>query len=162
MLYRNINEFLKSLSGDKRIMCLDFGEKKIGIAFSDKTKTIATAHSIYYRQNTSKDLGYLSKILQENEATTIVIGLPLKMNGQENEWCEKVIQFANKLVKKCKVSIYLQDERLSTRFANAIVEKTGMSIIKSKKLYDKISACIILQHALDKISNIQKNIKLCQ
>ncbi|GFR21357.1 putative pre-16S rRNA nuclease [Trichonephila clavata] len=68
MLHRNPDEFLKSIPKDKRIMCLDMGEKQIGIAFSDKTQLIATAHSIYHRKNMSKDLGYLHRIFKENES----------------------------------------------------------------------------------------------
>ncbi len=57
-----------------------YGEKQIGIAFSDKTQLIATAHSIYNRKNISKDLGYLNRVFKENEAGSVVIGLPLETN----------------------------------------------------------------------------------
>lgn len=100
MLHRNPDEFLKSIPRDKRIMCLDMGEKQIGIAFSDKTQLIATAHSIYYRRNMSKDLGYLNRVLKENEAGSMVIGLPFTIDEQETEWCKVIIQFANKINKK--------------------------------------------------------------
>ncbi|MFP3028037.1 MAG: Holliday junction resolvase RuvX, partial [Wolbachia sp.] len=99
MLHRNPDEFLKSIPRDKRIMCLDMGEKQIGVAFSDKTQLIATAHSIYYRRNISKDLGYLYRIFKENEAGSMVIGLPFKIDDQETEWCKAIIQFANKIIK---------------------------------------------------------------
>lgn len=133
------------------------GEKQVGIAFSDPTQLIATAHSIYQRKNISKDLGYFNRILQENEAESIVIGLPLEMNGQENEWCEAVTQFAKQIVKKCKVNVYLQDERLSTSIATHTLKIAGISITKSKKIDDKISACIILQQTLDKINRNASN-----
>lgn len=102
MLHINPDEFLKSIPRDKRIMCLDMGEKQIGIAFSDKTQLIATAHSIYYRRNMSKDLGYLNRVLKENEAGSMVIGLPFKIDDQETEWCKAIIQFANKIIKNVK------------------------------------------------------------
>ncbi|WP_395463026.1 Holliday junction resolvase RuvX [Wolbachia endosymbiont of Cantharis cryptica] len=155
MLHRNLNEFLKSIPKDKRIMCLDMGEKRIGIAFSDKTQLIATAHSIYHRKNMSKDLGYLHRIFKENEAGSMVIGLPLEIDGQKNKWCETIIQFANKMIRKYKVNIYLQDESLSTSIATHTLKITGISITKSKKIDDKISACIILQRALEKINAIK-------
>ncbi|MCA7009824.1 Holliday junction resolvase RuvX [Wolbachia endosymbiont of Tribolium confusum] len=155
MLHRNPDEFLKSIPRDKRIMCLDMGEKQIGIAFSDKTQLIATAHSIYYRRNMSKDLGYLNRVLKENEAGSMIIGLPFKIDDQETEWCKAIIQFANKIIKKCKVHIYLQDESLSTSLATHALKITGISITKSKKIDDKIAACIILQRTLDKINTIK-------
>ncbi|WP_353278306.1 MULTISPECIES: Holliday junction resolvase RuvX [unclassified Wolbachia] len=155
MLHRNPDEFLKSIPRDKRIMCLDMGEKQIGVAFSDKTQLIATAHSIYYRRNMSKDLGYLYRIFKENEAGSMVIGLPFKIDDQETEWCKAIIQFANKIIKKCKINIYLQDESLSTSLATHALKITGISITKSKKIDDKIAACIILQRTLDKINAIK-------
>jgi len=136
-------------------MCLDMGEKQIGIAFSDKTQLIATAHSIYYRRNMSKDLGYLNRVLKENEAGSMVIGLPFTIDEQETEWCKAIIQFANKIIKKCKINIYLQDESLSTSLATHALKITGISITKSKKIDDKIAACIILQRTLDKINTIK-------
>lgn len=155
MLYRNLNEFLQSIPKDKRLMCLDMGEKQIGIAFSDKTQLIATAHSIYYRRNMSKDLGYLNRVLKENEAGSMVIGLPFTIDEQETEWCKAIIQFANKIITKCKINIYLQDESLSTSLATHALKITGISITKSKKIDDKIAACIILQRTLDKINTIK-------
>ncbi|OCA06322.1 Holliday junction resolvase RuvX [Wolbachia endosymbiont of Trichogramma pretiosum] len=155
MLHRNPDEFLKSIPRDKRIVCLDMGEKQIGVAFSDKTQLIATAHSIYYRRNISKDLGYLYRIFKENEAGSMVIGLPFKIDDQETEWCKAIIQFANKIIKKCKINIYLQDESLSTSLATYALKITGISITKSKKIDDKIAACIILQRTLDKINTIK-------
>ncbi|MGL9725550.1 MAG: Holliday junction resolvase RuvX [Wolbachia sp.] len=150
MLHRNPDEFLKSLPRNKRIMFLDMGEKRIGVAFSDKTQLIATAHSIYYRRNMSKDLGYLYRIFKENEAGSMVIGLPFTIDNQETEWCKAIIQFTNKIIKKCKVNIYLQDESSSTSLATHTLKITGISITKSKKIDDKIAACIILQRTLNK------------
>ncbi|QKX02091.1 Holliday junction resolvase RuvX [Wolbachia endosymbiont of Dirofilaria (Dirofilaria) immitis] len=155
MLHKNPAEFLKSIPKDKRIMCLDMGKKQIGIAFSDRTQLIATAHSIYNRKNISKDLGYLNRIFKENEAGSVVIGLPLETGKQRSEWYETIIQFANRMIKKYKINVYLQDESLSTFIATHILKTAGVSIIKSKKIDDKISACIILQRTLDKINVIK-------
>ncbi|MFP3026408.1 MAG: Holliday junction resolvase RuvX, partial [Wolbachia sp.] len=102
-----------------------------------------------------KDLGYLHRIFKENEAGSMVIGLPFKMDEQETKWCKTIIQFANKIIKKYKVNIYLQDESFSTSIATHTLKITGISITKSKKIDDKISACIILQRTLDKINTIK-------
>ncbi|MBV0899824.1 MAG: Holliday junction resolvase RuvX [Wolbachia endosymbiont of Fragariocoptes setiger] len=151
MLHRNLKNFYSSISKDSRIICIDMGEKQVGIALSDKTQLIAMAHSVYRRQNTNRDLGYLYRIMRENDSSAMVIGLPLQMNGQENEWCNKIIHFASKMAKKYQIDIYLQDEILSTFMATQVLKLTGVSITKSKQIDDKISACIILQRVLNKI-----------
>ncbi|WFW29589.1 MAG: Holliday junction resolvase RuvX [Wolbachia endosymbiont of Menacanthus eurysternus] len=152
-IYKNHYEFSKSIPKNKCIMCLDMGMKRIGIAFSDKTQLIATAHNVYHRKNINKDLGYLNRILKENKAGSMVIGLPFEIEKQKSEWSETIIHFANKLIKKCKINIYFQDESLSTSIAIHALKTTGISIKKSKKINDKIAACIILQRTLDKINN---------
>lgn len=157
MLHRNLDGFFKFIPKNQRIMCLDMGEKQVGIAFSDKTQLIAMAHSVYHRKNTNKDLGYFNKIFKENEAGSMVIGLPLEMNGQENAWCKKIVLFANKIIKKYKIDVYLQDERFSTSMATHTLKINKVSIMKSKKIDDKIAACIILQRTLDKINTIHKD-----
>jgi putative holliday junction resolvase len=154
VLYRNLSEFSRFIPRNKSVMCIDMGEKQMGVALSDRTQLIATAHSVYCRRNISKDIGYLSRMLKENEVGSIVIGLPLEMEGHENEWCEKVIHFANKVVKKCEINVYLQDERLSTFIAINTLKLYGVSLTKSKKIEDKLSACIILQRTLDIMHNL--------
>ncbi len=153
-LFRDLSKFSKAVPKSRRIVCMDMGEKQIGIALSDKTQLIATAHSVYYRRNISKDIGYFCRVFKENEVGSIVIGLPLGLEGGESEWCEKVICFANKIVKKCKVNVYLQDERFSTFIAINILKLYRVPLTKSKKVEDKLSACIILQRTLDMMHNL--------
>ncbi|UWI83386.1 Holliday junction resolvase RuvX [Wolbachia endosymbiont of Howardula sp.] len=155
MLHRNINKFLIYISHKNRIMCLDMGVKFIGIALSDTTQLIAMAHSVYHRRNLSKDLGYLNKIFKASKSSAMVIGIPLEMSGQENEWCRTIIKFANKIIIKYKIHIYLQDESFSTALAIRMLKITSISSTKSKKIDDKISACIILQRALDTMNSIR-------
>jgi len=63
----------------KRVMSLDLGEKKIGTAFSDRTNLIATPHSVYYRHNMSKDIGFLNRLFKEGDAGSMVVGLPVEL-----------------------------------------------------------------------------------
>ncbi len=154
MLCRELKEFEKLIPKDKCIMCLDLGRKIIGIAFSDRTNLIATPHSVYYRRNTRKDIGFLNKLFIESEASSMVIGLPLELDGEENIWCVKVQDFANKIIKIHGIIIYLQDERCSTSAAIEILKVADLSYQKSKMLDDKIAASIILQQTLDAINFI--------
>ncbi|GFZ84730.1 putative pre-16S rRNA nuclease [Rickettsiales bacterium] len=157
MLYREIGEFAKAIKAGHRIIGLDIGEKKIGIAFSDTTHLIATAHSIYKCRSTATDLEAISRIIADNSALAAVVGLPLDFyDGQENEWCQVVHRFALKLSRKMSrlfgsYPIYLQDERFSTIIATRILKEANLSRKKAKSLDDKVAAANILQQALDKM-----------
>ncbi|QGR02627.1 Holliday junction resolvase RuvX [Ehrlichia ruminantium] len=149
MLYKNINEFEKVIDRTKRIMCLDFGERKIGVALSDKTNLIAIPHSVYVRRNTRKDLGSLYSVFIENNAGSIVIGFPIDLSGIDNELCTKVILFADRIIKKYAINIYLHDERYSTAMATRIAKLANIKRKESQKIDDKIAAVLILQQVLD-------------
>ena len=149
MLYKNINEFIKVVDKTKRIISLDFGEKKIGIAISDRTNLIAMPYSIYTRRSTRKDLGSLYNIFIENNAGSIIIGWPIELNGIENEMCNKVILFANRIVEKYKINIYLHDERYSTAMATRVAKLANIKRKGSQEMDDKIAALLILQQVLD-------------
>ncbi|CAH58293.1 Holliday junction resolvase [Ehrlichia ruminantium] len=155
MLYKNINEFEQVIDKTKRIMCLDFGEKKIGVALSDKTNLIAIPHSVYVRKNTRKDLGSLYGILIENDAGSMVIGLPLDLFGMGNELCDKVMLFANRMIKKYAINIYLHDERYSTAMATRVAKLANIKRKESQKIDDKIAAVLILQQVLDMVKIYQ-------
>ena len=157
MLYRDIIKFAKIVKANYRIIGLDFGQKKIGIAFSDSTHLIATAHSVYKRCTILEDLDKISKIIVENNALAAVIGLPLNFyDGQENHWCDLVSKFAFELSKKMseifsEYPIYMQDERFSTIIASDILKSAGVNRKKARFLDDKIAAANILQQALDRM-----------
>ncbi|GFY65411.1 putative pre-16S rRNA nuclease [Trichonephila inaurata madagascariensis] len=118
MLHRNPDEFLKSIPKDKRIMCLDMGEKQIGIAFSDKTQLIATAHSVYYRKNMSKDLGYLHRIFKGNEAGSMVLRRGSFLRAAAKHNCGKVVE----LLTERGANIDLKGEKGETPLFSAVKE----------------------------------------
>ncbi|GHM58683.1 MAG: putative pre-16S rRNA nuclease [Candidatus Mesenet longicola] len=154
MLCTQLKEFVKFIPKDKCIMSLDLGRKKIGIAFSDITNLIATPHSVYYRQNIRKDIGFLNRLFEEGDAGSMVIGLPTELKAGDNLWHKIVLDFANRIVKKYNIIVYLQDESLSTIEATEALITAGLSYHKSKKLNDKVSAAIILQRTLDAINKL--------
>lgn len=154
MLCAQLKEFAKLIPKGKRIMSLDLGKKKIGIAFSDQTNLIATPHSVYYRSNMRKDIGFLNKLFKEGDAGSMVVGLPIELKEGDNPWHKTVLNFANKIVKKCNMIVYLQDESLSTIEATEALVTAGLSYQKSRKFDDKISASIILQRTLDAINKL--------
>ena len=155
MLYKNIDEFIKVIDKTKRIMGLDFGEKKIGIALSDRTNLIAMPYSVYMRRSSRKDLGSLYSIFIENGVGSIIIGWPIELNGLENELCQKVVLFANRIIAKYNINVYLHDERYSTAMATRVAKLANIKRKESQAIDDKISAVLILQQVLDIIKIYQ-------
>ena len=155
MLYRNIDEFVKVIDKTKRVMGLDFGEKKIGIALSDRTNLIAMPYSVYMRRSNRKDLGSLYSIFVKNVVGSIIIGWPIELSGLENELCQKVVLFANRIIVKYNINVYLHDERYSTAMATRIAKLANIRRKESQIIDDKVSAVLILQQVLDMIKIYQ-------
>lgn len=151
MIYNSITDFKSNIKHDHSIMALDFGDSKTGIAISDKMQQIASPREVYKNQNSSKDLGYISRFIKENEVGALVVGFPLELDGSEGAPCEKVRKFTEKLYKKTGLPIFLQDERFSTV---AVKRDMSTSRMKSKtrhEIDDKLAAGYILQMVLDQI-----------
>lgn len=155
MITENISEFKVALPKFGRLLAIDFGDKKMGIATCDSMQIISSAHSVYIRRNMSKDLGHLNKIITDEEVVAIVMGLPLELSGEKKEACDKVVHFANKLNKKTQLNIFLQDERLSTVAVNKIMLEQNIQKNKRQNEDDKIAASYIMQGFLDRLNNLK-------
>ncbi len=132
-----------------RKMALDYGEVRIGIAFSDIMNIIANGYETYTRQNLDKDLEYLSNLCKEKEVDTIVVGLPVNMDGTEGDRAVKTREFAEKLSSVSGLPIKFLDERLTSVSAEKMLIEASVRREKRKQVIDKISATIILQNYLD-------------
>ena len=145
------SDFIKKLNTSQTLIGLDFGDKTIGLAISDKTKTIATPILTLKRESISKDIKNLSKIINEYNAGGAVIGLPLSLDGNENNRTIKVRDFAKYLEKIIKTVFY--DERFSTDVIYKELRKNSISSNKIKKKIDHMAASYILQGFLDNAKN---------
>ena len=143
----NPKDFIKGINTSQSLIGLDFGEKTIGIAISDKTKTIATPIMTIKRKSIAKDIEKLLEIINEYEVGGAVIGLPLSLNGQENKNTEKVRNFEKELNKVIKTTFY--DERFSTDVIFKELRKNSIPSTKIKKKIDHLAASYILQGFLD-------------
>ena len=135
---------------DKRFLGIDYGIKNIGIAISDTSRFIATP-LITIPNNPKETMGKLQTIIDENNISVIVIGLPLLMNGQVGDMAEKVKSFG-KLLKQnfLNLDICYFDERLtSKKVENMLIKTFDLSREKRKKILDKMAAAEILQSVLD-------------
>lgn len=133
-----------------RVMALDFGDARIGIAMSDIMKIIANGYETYKRVNEEKDLQYIAGLVKPNMVDEIVFGLPINMDGTEGERVLKTRDFAKKLQNLVpNVKISFQDERLTTVTGERMLIEAGVRREKRKGVIDKIAATIILQQYLD-------------
>ena len=135
-----------------KIIALDIGTVRIGIATSDIMEIIASAYEVYRRKNLDSDVKYIAELVSKLDAGEIVIGLPLKLDGTEGQSVEMAKSFGEKLSELTNVPIVYQDERLSTVSAQRILIESGMRREKRKDKVDSVAATFILQTYLDKKS----------
>ena len=135
----------------KKIIGLDIGKVRIGIATSDILGIIASSYEVYNRRNMYLDVRYIKTLQDKLDADTFVIGLPLKLDGSEGDSVQMVKEFADELSKITDAKIIFQDERLSTVSAERILIESNMRREKRKNVIDQVAATIILQNYLDKI-----------
>ena len=135
-----------------RKMGLDLGDVNIGIAFSDPMGMFASGFENYRRRGLELDLDYIVSLIKQKEVDTIVVGLPLNMDGTKGERVEKTYAFCENLSQKTEVPIVYVDERLTTVSAQKLLISADVRREKRKTVVDKIAACIILQSYLDKKS----------
>lgn len=135
-----------------RKMALDIGTVRIGIATSDPMGIIASGYETYTRSgDIDFDLEYLANLAKRKECDTIVIGLPLNMDGTEGEKVREIRFFAEKLTEYFPLKIDFQDERWSTVSAEKMLIESSVRRDKRKKVIDKVAATIILQTYLDRM-----------
>lgn len=133
-----------------RIMALDYGEVRIGIAFSDLLLTIASPFETYKRKNEQVDLEFFKNLSKEHEVSKIVMGLPMNMDGTEGERAFKTREFGEKLKNACGLEIEFVDERLTSVEAEEMLIQSGMRREKRKQVIDKIAAALILESYLNR------------
>ena len=132
-----------------RILGLDYGEKRLGLAISDEMGITAQGLPTLTRKGLEKDLAALEKVIRQFGVDRMVIGYPLRLNGTEGIQCEKVNRFAGILEKRFSLPVLKWDETLTTSQAEEILTEARVSRKKRKAVVDKLAAMIILQGYLD-------------
>ena len=133
---------------------IDFGDKRIGVALSDPLGWTAQGLETIHRQaGLTKDLDRIKYLAQKNEATKIVVGLPLNMNGDIGPQGEKVLAFVAKLRQYVQLPVETWDERLTTVAASKLLISADVRRSKRRQVIDKMAATIILQGYLNTLSN---------
>jgi putative Holliday junction resolvase len=132
-----------------RILGLDIGDVRIGVALSDPLGLTAQPVESYTRRSLQEDIAHLSALVAEHQVHRVVAGMPRKMSGEVGEQGEKTIAFCQALSEAIPVPIVYQDERLSTKTARQTLIDGGVRRKKRKDVVDKVAAVVILQNYLD-------------
>jgi len=133
---------------NKRILALDIGDVRIGIAVSDPTRTIATPVEVLRRVGWGPDTRRIKALCERYETDEVLSGLPLNMDGSEGFQARKVRDFCAQL-EKAGLTVLFQDERLTTVVAEDALLEDNMSREDRKSTVDKVAAAVILQQWLD-------------
>ena len=137
-----------------RVLGLDLGSITLGISISDATNTIAGTYKTLRFPKDEYDipLNELKSIIEENQITKIVLGLPKNMNNTIGERARITLDFKKQLENKYQIEVITEDERLTSVIGNNLLIKADLSRKKRKKVIDGIAAVIILQSSLDRIN----------
>ena len=147
----DIEEFEKKIGKKSRLLGIDPGKKRIGVAISDENKIIATPYMTIIKNKFSELLNNLNKIILENDIKGIVIGNPINLDGSPSESSQSAKDLAINLSKNITIPITMWDERLSSRGAFNISSELDINASKKISKLDENSAAFILQGALDYI-----------
>lgn len=128
-----------------RILALDVGDRRIGVAISDELEISAHSLMTINRDEHKKEMEQIIDIVKDYNVEEVVIGNPVMMNGEVGIQGEKVARFVEELKKSIDIPIRLFDERLSTKFVEKTLIDADVSRKKRRKVIDKLSAVIILQ-----------------
>ena len=145
----NPKVFIENLNTAQTLLGLDFGDKTIGIAVSDKSLTIASPIKTIRRKSISKDLIELFDLIEVYNVGGLIVGLPLSLNGKENIRTAQVRKFVKSIELQKNIKIMLYDERFSSDVIFKELRKNHNSISKIKKKLDQQAAAYILQGFLD-------------
>lgn len=136
-----------------RVLGIDFGERRIGVALSDPTGTIASPHETVHRRTGKRmPLASLERIARRHEVERVVVGLPLDPSGAENDWCARVREAGDELARRLGVPVAYVDERMTSVRAERAVRGIGLPRSKreEKDRIDAAAAALILQAWLDR------------
>ncbi|QSO52614.1 Holliday junction resolvase RuvX [Alicyclobacillus curvatus] len=132
-----------------RILAIDYGTVRIGLALSDPSGFLAQSLDVLKRRSDDDAIMRIAEIAREREASEMVVGLPLNMNGSEGEKADICRAFAAKLEERTGLPVHLFDERLTTVAAQRTLIEQDVRRSKRKQVVDAVAATVLLQTYLD-------------
>jgi putative pre-16S rRNA nuclease len=137
-----------------RILAIDYGSRRMGLAVSDPLGITAQGLETLERKNKRADFGRLERTIREYQVKEIVLGNPLRMSGQEGTQSQKVAEFAEALRERFQLPVHLWDERLTSAEANRLLREAEVSVKKRAQAVDRMAAVLILQSFLQSRSSL--------
>ncbi|MCL2018273.1 MAG: Holliday junction resolvase RuvX [Oscillospiraceae bacterium] len=128
-----------------RIMAVDYGDSRTGLAICDMSETLASPYSVIHEKNTDMLIKKIAAEAVENEIAEIIVGNPVNMNGTRGASSEKCVKFADKLTKSVRVPVLMWDERSTTVLANTLLNEADKRGKKRKSIVDAAAAAVILE-----------------
>ncbi len=135
-----------------RIIGIDYGERRIGLAVSDELGLTAQGLEVYTRRGRRADLVYLAEKIRSFQAERIVMGLPLNMNGSRGPAAEAAERFGRELSRLAGREVVMVDERLTTAAATRALVSMDLSRARRRQVVDQAAAVLILQGYLDRLA----------
>lgn len=150
----SLDELAARLAPGQTLIGLDLGTKTIGIALSDRTRSIASPVETLKRTKFTKDAEHILQMANSENAAGFVLGLPVNMDGSEGPRCQSTRAFARNMARLSDLPIVLWDERLSTAAVTRTLLEADTSRAKRADVVDKMAASYILQGALERLRNL--------
>lgn len=132
-----------------RLLGIDFGTVRVGIAICDESQSIASPLETYNRRTDALDTQYFQKLVTDHQVVGVVVGLPLHMSGDESAKSAEARQYGNWLQSVTGIPVSWVDERYSTAFAREMLSGSNLSTKKRKERLDKVAAQAILMAYLE-------------
>lgn len=139
-----------SNSGTRRILAIDYGRKRMGLALSDELRLTAQPLLVLVRTNRRNDLRRLREICRKHGVARILVGHPLHITGESGEMADEAAQFAARLQKELGIEVQLADERLTSWEAEQIAAQRNSPKRRKKSPIDDVAAAVLLREYLDR------------
>ena len=132
-----------------KFLALDLGEKRIGVALSDGLKMVAQAHEVFSRTSRKADFAHIAALVQTNNVSRIVVGLPISLDGSEGAMAKWARDYGRDLGETLNITIAFWDESFTSEMAAESMAAQGYSRKKMKGKLDAVAAALILQSYMD-------------
>ncbi len=136
-----------------RIMALDHGTKRIGVALSDELRWIAQPLETFERRSLDVDIAHIQHLVRTHEVGTVVMGIPLRLDGEVGPAAQAVNQFIERLTQVLNVPVVTWDERMTTKSAEQLLVAADVSRKKRKGAVDRVAAALLLQSYLENLAS---------
>ena len=147
----DIEDFKKSIEKKSRLLGIDPGKNRIGIAISDEDKLVSTPLKTIFKKNNSNFINEIQKIIEENNIKGIIVGNPINMDGSKGPSAQSAEDFSKYISNNVSIPVTMWDERLSSQGAFNLSSNLDVNISKKVKKLDQNAASFILQGAIDYI-----------